>query len=468
MLTRLEVNGFKNLVDFRLDFGPYTCIAGPNGVGKSNIFDAIQFLSLLTECTISQAALQVRNSGEDTGDIADLFFRGSDEPSKRLEFAVEMIVDRKVTDDFGREAEASSSFLRYELALRYEQPSATTGPLGGLVLEKEVLNPITVNNATRRIRFPHSKGNFRDAAIYNKRRNSGYISTSEENGQAVIVVHQDGGSRGPGRPAPANRAARTIIGTENTSTTPTILAARREMQNWRVLALEPTAMRRPDKYAQVAGIASDGAHIPATLQHFVNYTSQQDLYDTVARRLRELVLVRSLYVDSDPVRQLLSLVLEEAPGMYLKANSISDGTLRFLALVVLAEVSDTTGLYCLEEPENGIHPAKLAAMHNLLQDIAIDVHEPIGPDNLLRQVIVATHSPYFVMLQDQDDLVLAKDRSWKSEAGEIRRSLKCNPCKGSWRCYDGLRDYVELISLQSYLMPPEEAQIAFPSTFWSQ
>ena len=468
MLTKLEVNGFKNLVDFSLDFGPYTCIAGPNGVGKSNIFDAIQFLSLLTERTIDQAALQVRNSGEDTGDIADLFFRGMDEGEKRLEFAAEMIVDRKVVDDFGREAEAQSSFLRYQLAFRYEQPSAITGPLGRLVLEREVLIPITVGNATRHIRFPHSKGNFRDAAIYNKRRNSGYISTSEENGQTVIVVHQDGGSRGPGRPAPANGATRTIIGTENTSTTPTILAARQEMQNWRVLALEPAAMRRPDRYTQVAGIASDGAHLPATLQHFVNYTSQPDLYDTVARRLRELVPVRSLYVDSDPVRQLLSLVLEEAPGLYLKANSISDGTLRFLALVVLAEVSDTTGLYCMEEPENGIHPAKLTAMHNLLKDIAIDVAEPIGADNPLRQVIVATHSPYFVQLQNRDDLVLARNAFWISDTGEELHALKCSPYANSWRCYEGRRDFTDLISLQNYLLPPDEAQIAFPKAFWRE
>ena len=97
MLTKLEVNGFKNLVEFEMDFGPYTCIAGPNGVGKSNIFDAIQFLSMLTECTINQAALQVRNPGEDTGDIADLFFNGGEERHKRLEFAAEMIVDREVT-----------------------------------------------------------------------------------------------------------------------------------------------------------------------------------------------------------------------------------------------------------------------------------------------------------------------------------------------------------------------------------
>ena len=466
MLTKLEVNGFKNLMNFSLDFGPYTCIAGPNGVGKSNIFDAIQFLSLLTEYTINQAALQIRNSGEDTGDIADLFFRGSNEQDKRLELAAEMIVDREVTDDFGREAEASSSFLRYELAFRYEQPSASAGPLGGLVLEKEELRPITTGQAARRLKFPHNK-KFRDDAVYNKRHSKfGYISTSEETNPTVITVHQDGGSHGRGRPAPAKGATRTIIGTENTATTPTILAARKEMQNWRILALEPAAMRRPDRYTQAPGIAPDGAHIPATLQHFVNVSSQEDVFATVARRLSYMVPVRTLKVAKDDLRQLLSLELEESPGLVLRANSISDGTLRFLALVVLAEVSGTTGLYCMEEPENGIHPAKLAAMRNLLQDIAIDVEEPIGLDNLLRQIIVATHSPYFVQLQNEADLVLARDAMSISENGEELHSLKCSPYKNSWRCYDGRRDYADLIEFQSYLMPPEEAQIGFPSSFW--
>ena len=474
MLTRLEVNGFKNLVDFTLDFGPYTCIAGPNGVGKSNIFDAIRFLSLLTECTINQAALQIRNAGEDTGDIADLFFSGNGERYERIEFAAEMIVGRRVSDDFGRKVEPSSSFLRYEVAFRYEAPNAATGPLGGLVLDREELGPITTGRAARHLRFPHSKAKFRDSVVYNNRHSrSPYISTyvDQDSEQATIVVHQDGGSHGRGRPAPAEGATRTIIGTENTAATPTILAARREMQSWRIMALEPSAMRRPDRYTQAPGIAANGAHIPATLQHLSNIAPEQGesphtVFQMVSIFLSELVPVKMVSVVTDDVRQLLSLEVEEQSGLKLRASSISDGTLRFLALAALAEVVDENAVICMEEPENGIHPAKLGAMNRLLHDIAVDAEEPVEYDNPLRQVIVATHSPYFVQLQEKNDLVLAKDRMFRADSGQIvEHVLKCHPYRGTWRCSTD-RDGIDLISLQSYLMPPEEAQIAFPRKFW--
>ncbi|MBU4419712.1 MAG: AAA family ATPase, partial [Proteobacteria bacterium] len=43
MLTRLKISGFKNLVDVDVHFGPFNCITGVNGSGKSNLFDAIKF-----------------------------------------------------------------------------------------------------------------------------------------------------------------------------------------------------------------------------------------------------------------------------------------------------------------------------------------------------------------------------------------------------------------------------------------
>ena len=49
----------------------------------------------MTSYSINEAALQIRNSGEDTGYIEDLFFRETYDEAKRLEFAAEMIVDRR-------------------------------------------------------------------------------------------------------------------------------------------------------------------------------------------------------------------------------------------------------------------------------------------------------------------------------------------------------------------------------------
>ncbi|HEX7672164.1 MAG TPA: AAA family ATPase, partial [Polyangiaceae bacterium] len=60
MLTRLEVDGFKNLREVGVYLGPFTCISGPNGVGKSNLFDAIAFLSALAQMSLMDAALSVR------------------------------------------------------------------------------------------------------------------------------------------------------------------------------------------------------------------------------------------------------------------------------------------------------------------------------------------------------------------------------------------------------------------------
>ena len=475
MLTRIEANGFKNLVNFSLDFGPYTCMAGVNGAGKSNIFDAIRFLSLLTDRTINESALQIRSSGEDTGEIADLFFSANGDRMERITLAAEMIVDRKVVDDFGRPGEPSSTFLRYQVAFRHEPPSPAVGPLGGLVLEKEELGYVPSGKAAQRLRFPHSKQKFRSGVVFNKRRGFGYISTRNENDNqtATIVIHQDGGSAGPARPAaPAERAPRTIIGTENTAATPTILAARREMQRWRILALEPSAMRRPDKFTDAPGITADGGHIPATLHHLATLTggAGNDVLSRIAGRLSGLAPVRSVHAISDDVRQLYSLELEERSGVRLRAHSISDGTLRFLALAAIADASDTGGVYCMEEPENGIHPGKLESMNRLLHDIAVDPDEPVANDNPLRQVIVATHSPYFVQIQNESELVLARNPAARSGVGRTIHPLRCYPMMGTWReqanrqTNGGLRG-VGKLDLQAYLLPPENAQLMLPLEF---
>lgn len=104
MLTRLRVSGFKNLVNGDVPFGPFTCIAGANGVGKSNLLDAIAFLGALSHATRLEAALSVRNPGSKTGDTRGLFHHAGEVFSDRITFDAWMIIPETGTDDLGQEA----------------------------------------------------------------------------------------------------------------------------------------------------------------------------------------------------------------------------------------------------------------------------------------------------------------------------------------------------------------------------
>ncbi len=468
MLTRLEVHGFKNLLGFELDLGPFNCIAGPNGVGKSNVFDVIKFLSLLADHSLMEAALLIRDGDPETSDIRDLFWTDGTQHLDCFSIAAEMLVDSDVEDDFKRSARATSTYLRYEVSIGYEPPEQR-GKLGRLVLLSEALKYVTEGAAARRLKFPHKAKDFRRKVVRNRRRSKrGFISTEQaRDGQTEILVAQDGGSSGQPQRAPADTAPKTIVGTTATSTTPTILAARREMQKWRVLALEPSAMRKTDRFHSEPFIDAGGAHLPATLYRLVTHAKNEEqaaeqVLARVASRLAELVPVRGIRIDVDEIRQLLTLVAIEKDGVLLPARSLSDGTLRFLALCILAEDPAFQGVICMEEPENGIHPEKMEAMVNLLRDLAVDSNRAPGPDNPMRQVILATHSPWFVQLQNRSDLLAAIETRIKGPFDKPTSTLRCLPLSETWRSRNGYRG-IGLGTILAYLTTPPGAQIRLPT-----
>jgi predicted ATPase len=417
MLTRLKVNGFKNLVDVDIRFGAFTCIAGANGVGKSNLFDAIRFLSSLAHSPLTEAALLVRDRDGKNGDIRSLFHRIGTTYESEMSFEAEMIVPHESVDELGQKATATNTFLRYSLHLAYRSDDSLRA-LGSLEILEEKLEHINRNDAPSHLRFPHKVKTWRDSVLMG-RRTSPYISTEEEeNGQRIVRLHQDGGSSGRPISRPAASLPRTVISATNAAESPTALIAKQEMRSWRLLQLEPSALRQPDEFTASNTLAADGAHLPATLyylsRHAVNEQpfvedSDSQVYAQVANRLAELIDdVNQVWVDRDDRRELLTLMVSSRNGTSHPARALSDGTMRFLALAVLELDLRATGVLCLEEPENGIHPARIPKILQLLQDIATETTETVDADNPLRQVIINTHSPSVVLQVPEDSLVVAE------------------------------------------------------------
>ena len=279
-----------------------------------------------------EAALELRPVGSRGVEPRTLFWSPRDDRDPEMSIAAEMLIPDWVEDDFGRLATPTSTFVRYEVKLRYQRPKAELGQTGRIVLMGESLTHITSGDAVSHLPWPHSKRHFRDAVVRNKRQGIAFISTTvDDEGERVVNVHQDGGSRGPARKSPASRAPRTVVSTTTTADDPTILAVRREMQAWRTLALEPSAMRAPDASNGPNEIAIDGAHMASALFR-LSLERGEDVFAEVASASAALTDVRWINVDYDTARDLLTLQAKIGDGPELPARALSDGTLRFLAL----------------------------------------------------------------------------------------------------------------------------------------
>lgn len=460
MLTRLRVQGFKNLLDLTVRFGPFTCVAGFNGVGKSNLFDAIRFLQLLAGHPIMEAVQLLREAKGRTPEPRSLFTSFGHYRSPEIRLTADLILNRQVQDDFGVEAEAAISSVRYTVAFRLNEEERPER----LELVEESLVPVPLEKARRGLAFP-ARRDFKTTAITG-RRVGDFVSTRKDvEGGPEIKVHQEGHG---GRTVPAPKSSRTVVGGLASSDFPTLLAAQREMASWQTLLLEPSAMRAPADYRDPRFIDDRGAYLAAAIERLRRHEETEgQVYASIANRLAELIEdVQEVRVVDDEKIESLTLEVRGRDGVFHPARSLSDGTLRFLVLTTLALDPETTGLICLEEPENGIHPERIPAMVELLRDIAVDPEYAFGDDNPLRQVVVNTHAPVVIENVEPPELVYMESKRVAREGSEGQVAHLRYPA-GSWRGKDV--DAGEVLAaghLEPYLRAPVAPSASKPVQLW--
>jgi len=107
-----------------------------------------------------------------------------------------------------------------------------------------------------------------------------------------------------------------------------------------------------------------------------------------------------------------------AGGLQAPSWVVSDGTLRLLALTSLAYIPGFTGIYLIEEPEHGIHPAAVETVYQSLSSVYSG------------QVLVASHSPVLLSSARPEHLLcFARD---DSGATDIVRGDE-HPALAQWR-----------------------------------
>lgn len=383
MITKIEIDGFKTFEDFKLPLSPFAVVAGTNASGKSNLFDAIRLIAKL-------ANHDLRTSFSDQrGSFTEMFTQYSKESvADKISIGIELFLDSTVQDDFNNSVDLSHRRLRYELEIHRVKDERSG--LEKLVVNREVLRPMKIGEDTwyREIISGTNWEPTKRSQNYKP-----YINTESKDGVKVISLRQDG-TRG-GKPTPVKDLERTVLSGVNDTNFPHAFAAKKEMQEWNVFQLNPVELAKPSPMLGKDSLDSQGRYLAAMVKRIE--TEEPMAVKSMSRMICDILPdIKEISIEEDRLNQQYVLVAHGLDGRTFSSNVLSEGTLRIIALIALHHDDGHRGLICFEEPENGIHPHRLAKILNVLKKLTTDFDDPTHVDFPLRQVLINTHSPQLI------------------------------------------------------------------------
>ena len=401
MIRRIQALNFRCLryVDLRLD--RFHVLIGPNASGKSTLFDAISFLGDLVRDGLERAV------GKRTANFQDLVW---DRPRGQAGFELAIEVD--VPEELREQLPSDRDFrvFRYEIAIRDDGEDVRISSERALLMPRRgeawgsllQLPPKTIllGGGLRGMRSVVSKSDHGTDSYYSE--------TTPRAGKGWVTSI----AFGPRRSTLGNLP-------ESQETFPVATFFKRILESGvRRVFLDSEAMRHPSRPRYTAdSLADDGANLPWLIKrlrerHSTEYREWLDHVQTVLTDLKDIrVVVR-------PEDRHAYLTLRYDTGVEVPSWTVSDGTMRLLALTLLAYLPDNRKIFLLEEPENGIHPLALEGIRDSLWS-AYDA-----------QVLTTTHSPALLGLVEPSE-VLCFDKDGDGATHIIRGSE--HPIVANWQ-----------------------------------
>ncbi len=395
MLTRIEALNYRSLRYISQRVLPFQTLVGPNGSGKSSFLDVVGFLGDVLRVGPYRAILgDGSNVAQRAADLSHLTWMRQ---GRRFELAVDIAVPEHRLAKLG--AGGKYGAARYEIAVESRLKS------NEVVLAAETLWLKPQNGDSKAIAdaqlFPNPakppEAIIREA---NKKTPKGWrkvVNKIAESGNDYFLAETTEWNNsfrlGPNKSALANLP-------EDEDRFPVATWVKRFlMEGVRKVVLSADAIRRPSPPGSPYQFLPDGSNLPWVVQALKEKDAAR--FDRWIEHFRTAIPdLKTVTTMSRPEDNHRYIVVEYENGLQAPSWVVSDGTLRMLALTLLAFIPDAEGIYLIEEPENGIHPKAVETVYQSLSSV-------YGA-----QVLCASHSPVVLGLAKPANLLcFAKDSS---------------------------------------------------------
>lgn len=171
-----------------------------------------------------------------------------------------------------------------------------------------------------------------------------------------------------------------------------------------------SAMRRPCIVEDNDMLRHDASNLPAFLYKLqLKFPQSFALIEAIVRSIAPYFKNFNLKPSELNPDKIYLRWEENDSDNYLDATSLSDGTLRFIALATLLLQPEPPQTIIIDEPELGLHPSAINKLSGLIKKVAAKG----------TQVIVATQSVSLVNFFDPEDILVSE----RFDGGSIYRRL---------------------------------------------
>jgi Predicted ATPase len=334
-LSSMHAENYRSLRSIRMDLARVNVFVGENGVGKSNLYRALQ---LVQEAANGSFAAGIAHEGG----MSSALWSGPRRADKlvRIRLSVELVDHERA------------------ITFRYRIEAGLTPPVSaGFAFEPQIKEEELLIEAGR-----------------------SPVTVMKRTGPSIHVRGETGRMEAHGEDILPSETALALLG--DAGHHPEIGALRRAVLGWRFYhgfrTDRDSPLRRPALAVTSPMLDEDGGNMAAvfaTLRHIRGESPDLD------RAVAEALSGARLDVPPPERAASFALVLPGFEGRPFQPEELSDGQLRFLAFAAALLSYRRPRFIALNEPETSLHPAMLPALARMIAEAARE-----------SQVWIVTHS----------------------------------------------------------------------------